>query len=221
MLTHKEVRQLPLQPSAYAQGPVVHLYSTHCSPPPPPGPTLPIWLDLIHAELQSNVMLLACQYQPTCCITLGEAAATLSSASVHTYNTQQHTALACAGELSERKRLSLGSKPITLKTFHSNGIAHVFAASDRPTVIYSSNKKLLYSNVNENEVGTPKFPVVYALTSIQSGPLNGYLILRHSLHVTAGPNCEVMLPICSFCWFCSTSCDREEWQNGCILRAPI
>lgn len=136
-------------------------------------------------------------------------------------NTQQHTALACAGELSERKRLSLGSKPITLKTFHSNGIAHVFAASDRPTVIYSSNKKLLYSNVNENEVGTPKFPVVYALTSIQSGPLNGYLILRHSLHVTAGPNCEVMLPICSFCWFCSTSCDREEWQNGCILRAPI
>ncbi len=57
-----------------------------------------------------------------------------------------------AGELSERKKLSLGSKPITLKTFQSNGIDHVFAASDRPTVIYSSNKKLLYSNVNENEV---------------------------------------------------------------------
>lgn len=57
-----------------------------------------------------------------------------------------------AGELSEKKKLSLGSKPMTLKTFHSNGVAHVFAASDRPTVIYSSNKKLLYSNVNENEV---------------------------------------------------------------------
>ncbi len=57
-----------------------------------------------------------------------------------------------AGELSERKKLSLGSKPITLKTFQSNGVDHVFAASDRPTVIYSSNKKLLYSNVNENEV---------------------------------------------------------------------
>lgn len=56
------------------------------------------------------------------------------------------------GELSERKKLSLGSKPITLKTFQSNGVDHVFAASDRPTVIYSSNKKLLYSNVNENEV---------------------------------------------------------------------
>ena len=29
---------------------------------------------------------------------------------------------------------------------------NVFAASDRPTIIYSSNKKLLYSNLNENEV---------------------------------------------------------------------
>ena len=57
-----------------------------------------------------------------------------------------------AGEVSERKKVSLGSKPITLKTFQSNGVDHVFAASDRPTVIYSSNKKLLYSNVNENEV---------------------------------------------------------------------
>ena len=28
----------------------------------------------------------------------------------------------------------------------------MFAASDRPTVIYSSNKKLHYSNVNEDEV---------------------------------------------------------------------
>jgi DNA damage-binding protein 1 len=28
----------------------------------------------------------------------------------------------------------------------------VFAASDRPTVIYSSNKKLVFSNLNEGEV---------------------------------------------------------------------
>ena len=46
-----------------------------------------------------------------------------------------------------------------LRTFRSNGVSYVFAASDRPTVIYSSNKKLLYSNVNENEVlGFPRFP---------------------------------------------------------------
>lgn len=32
-------------------------------------------------------------------------------------------------------------------------MTHVFAASDRPTVIYGSNNKLLFSNLNENEVG--------------------------------------------------------------------
>ena len=54
---------------------------------------------------------------------------------------------------SERKKICLGTKPIMLRTFRSSGTSYVFAASDRPTVIYSSNKKLLYSNVNENEVG--------------------------------------------------------------------
>lgn len=49
-------------------------------------------------------------------------------------------------------QVSLGTKPILLRTFASNGASHVFAASDRPTVIYSSNKKLVYSNLNENEV---------------------------------------------------------------------
>ena len=73
------------------------------------------------------------------------------------------TQLWFAGELSDRKKLSLGSKPVTLKTFQSNGIKHVFAASDRPTVIYSSNKKLLYSNVNENEVSMSSCaPVIHA-----------------------------------------------------------
>ncbi|XP_010941529.1 DNA damage-binding protein 1a [Elaeis guineensis] len=56
------------------------------------------------------------------------------------------------GELSNRKKVSLGTQPITLRTFSSKDTTHVFAASDRPTVIYSSNKKLLYSNVNLKEV---------------------------------------------------------------------
>jgi hypothetical protein len=60
-----------------------------------------------------------------------------------------------AGKLTERKRVSLGTKPITLRRFRSAGESHVFAASDRPTVIYSANKKLLYSNVNEDEVQLP------------------------------------------------------------------
>lgn len=56
------------------------------------------------------------------------------------------------GELTDRKKISLGTQPITLRTFSSKSTTHVFAASDRPTVIYSSNKKLLYSNVNLKEV---------------------------------------------------------------------
>ncbi|CAH8385815.1 unnamed protein product [Eruca vesicaria subsp. sativa] len=56
------------------------------------------------------------------------------------------------GQLKDRKKVSLGTQPITLRTFSSKSATHVFAASDRPTVIYSSNKKLLYSNVNLKEV---------------------------------------------------------------------
>lgn len=33
----------------------------------------------------------------------------------------------------------------------------MFAASDRPTIIYSASRKLLYSNLNENEVGRHSF----------------------------------------------------------------
>ncbi|KAJ7544909.1 hypothetical protein O6H91_09G098400 [Diphasiastrum complanatum] len=57
-----------------------------------------------------------------------------------------------SGQLSDRKKISLGTQPITLRTFRSKNATHVFAASDRPTVIYSSNRKLLYSNVNLKEV---------------------------------------------------------------------
>ncbi|KAL2629921.1 hypothetical protein R1flu_014607 [Riccia fluitans] len=56
------------------------------------------------------------------------------------------------GQLTDRKKISLGTQPITLRTFRSKNATHVFAASDRPTVIYSSNRKLLYSNVNLKEV---------------------------------------------------------------------
>lgn len=60
--------------------------------------------------------------------------------------------------LRDKKKISLGTQPIMLNTFHSKEATHVFAASDRPTVIYSSNKKLLYSNVNlkvESKDGIP------------------------------------------------------------------
>jgi len=58
----------------------------------------------------------------------------------------------CVGAATEHKKVVLGTKPILLSPFSSGGQRHVFAASDRPTIIYSNNKKLLYSNLNENDV---------------------------------------------------------------------
>eukprot|EP00842_Homolaphlyctis_polyrhiza_P004084 jgi/Hompol1/4677/HPOL_000799-RA len=54
--------------------------------------------------------------------------------------------------LANAKKITLGTQPITLRTFQSNGRTHVFAASDRPTVIHAKSGQLLYSNVNMREV---------------------------------------------------------------------
>ncbi|KAJ3288595.1 DNA damage-binding protein 1a [Borealophlyctis nickersoniae] len=67
------------------------------------------------------------------------------------------------GVLSDRKKISLGSQPIMLRTFQSGGTTNVFAASDRPTVIYTSNGKLVYSNVNLKEVSY-MCPFTYSAT---------------------------------------------------------
>ncbi|KAK7912557.1 hypothetical protein WMY93_012768 [Mugilogobius chulae] len=52
----------------------------------------------------------------------------------------------------ERKKVTLGTQPTVLRTFRSLSTSNVFACSDRPTVIYSSNHKLVFSNVNLKEV---------------------------------------------------------------------
>jgi DNA damage-binding protein 1 len=49
--------------------------------------------------------------------------------------------------LTPHKRMSLGTQPIFLSPFRCKDAVHVFAASDRPTVIYAHNGKLLFSNV--------------------------------------------------------------------------
>lgn len=78
---------------------------------------------------------------------------------------------AASGALSNRKRVSLGSQPIALSTFRSKDMTLVFASCDRPTVIYSNNNKLLYSNVNAKEVNvmcpfdSEAFPECLALAS--------------------------------------------------------
>jgi DNA damage-binding protein 1 len=54
--------------------------------------------------------------------------------------------------LSARKKISLGTQPIVLETFRTKDKQHVFAACDRPTVVYSSHGKLLFSNVNRKDI---------------------------------------------------------------------
>lgn len=48
--------------------------------------------------------------------------------------------------------MTLGTQPTVLKFFRSQSTPSVFACSDRPTVIYWSNHKLVFSNVNLREV---------------------------------------------------------------------
>lgn len=63
-----------------------------------------------------------------------------------------HSIDATTGSLADRKSVVLGTKPINLSFFTSMGARHIFAASDRPTVLYSAKGKLLYANLNEHEV---------------------------------------------------------------------
>jgi DNA damage-binding protein 1 len=56
------------------------------------------------------------------------------------------------GALRDRKKVTLGTQPVQLRKFRSNGTEHVFVCSDRPTVIYSMNNKLVFANVNVKHV---------------------------------------------------------------------
>ncbi|KAI6221851.1 DNA damage-binding protein 1 [Aphelenchoides fujianensis] len=73
------------------------------------------------------------------------------------------------GELSEEKKTTLGSchspppsphssarlqapGPMRLKRFNARSHTNIFACSDRPAVIFSSNQKLVFSNVNLKSV---------------------------------------------------------------------
>ncbi|XP_049390239.1 DNA damage-binding protein 1-like [Solanum stenotomum] len=52
------------------------------------------------------------------------------------------------GELLGKKKLSLGTQPVTLCAFLSNEATHIFAASNTSMVIYNSNKKIFCCEVN-------------------------------------------------------------------------
>ena len=54
--------------------------------------------------------------------------------------------------LGPAKKASLGTKPVTLRSFSQGGARCVFAASDRPSVLYLGNGKVLASSVTMGEV---------------------------------------------------------------------
>ncbi|KAI7870661.1 mono-functional DNA-alkylating methyl methanesulfonate N-term-domain-containing protein [Spinellus fusiger] len=93
------------------------------------------------------------------------------------------------GKLWDKKRTFLGKQPISLSSFTSNGTTHVFAASDKPSVIHSRNQKLLYSNVNLKEIrcvtsfNSISFPDAVALTT-KDGLLIGQMEEIQKLHIT-------------------------------------
>ncbi|CAL8110980.1 unnamed protein product [Orchesella dallaii] len=96
------------------------------------------------------------------------------------------------GALSDTKRVTLGTQPTVLKCFKSQSTASVFACSDRPTVIYWSNHKLVFSNVNLREVShmcplnAMAFPDSLALAT-ESGLTIGTIDEIQKLHIRTVP----------------------------------
>jgi DNA damage-binding protein 1 len=99
---------------------------------------------------------------------------------------------ACA--LQDRRRLSVGTQPAALSLFRSRGANHVFAACDRPAVVYAERGggKLLMSNVNLEQVtrvcgfDTESFPDCLAIATdgaLHLGAVDGI----QKLHVTSVP----------------------------------
>lgn len=97
--------------------------------------------------------------------------------------------------LDDKKRSFFGKKPIHLSKFTTNGTTHVFVASDKPSVIHSRNKKLVYSSVNLKEVrcGTSfnsvSFPDAVALIT-NNGLLIGQMEEIQKLHITKIPTID-------------------------------
>ncbi|XP_010445239.1 PREDICTED: DNA damage-binding protein 1b-like [Camelina sativa] len=136
-----------------------------------------------------------------------------------------------SGKLRDRKKVSLGTQPITLRTFSSKSATHVFAASDRPAVIYSNNKKLLYSNVNLKEVShmcpfnSAAFPDSLAIA--REGELTiGTIDAIQKLHIRTIPIGEHARRIChqeqtrTFAICClrnQPSAEESEMHFGRIL----
>ena len=130
-----------------------------------------------------------------------------------------------AAKLQDRKKLIIGTKPITLRSFRYvhdlvnccrisldscitcdnacryRGNKHVFAASDRPTVIHCLNGKLVYSNLNEGEVN------YIASFDAKSYPDCLVLVKPDSLEVGTMDNIQV----------CSYSSQQLKIMTNCLF----
>lgn len=89
--------------------------------------------------------------------------------------------------------MSLGTQPVVLAPFRSNGQVSVFACCDRPTVVHSAvSGKLLFSTVNMNDVNvmasfhSSSFPECLALASPSQLTI-GTIDAIQKLHVTTIP----------------------------------
>eukprot|EP00240_Pyramimonas_obovata_P000173 CAMPEP_0118957844 /NCGR_PEP_ID=MMETSP1169-20130426/62317_1 /TAXON_ID=36882 /ORGANISM="Pyramimonas obovata, Strain CCMP722" /LENGTH=1091 /DNA_ID=CAMNT_0006905945 /DNA_START=129 /DNA_END=3404 /DNA_ORIENTATION=- len=127
-----------------------------------------------------------------------------------------------SGKVWDRKKISLGTQPISLRTFRSKQTTHVFAASDRLTVIYSSNKKLLYSNVNLRDVShmspfnSASFPDSLAI-SVENNLTIGTIDEIQKLHIRTVMLGEQPRRIAhqeaSRTFGLITLCDMEGWSE--------
>ena len=96
------------------------------------------------------------------------------------------------GKLSKKKKIALGIHSTTLQLFHAFDANHVFASSDRPTVIYSNSNKLVFSTVNMQDINhmcpinTSAYPDALALAS-SSGFTVGSVAAIQKLHIQTVP----------------------------------
>ncbi|VVC45761.1 Hypothetical protein CINCED_3A017720 [Cinara cedri] len=96
------------------------------------------------------------------------------------------------GVLSEKRKVNLGTQPTLIRKFQSLSTTSVFACSDHPTVIYSSNNKLIFSNVNLRKVNhmcslnTKSFPDSLAMATDNS-IIIGTIDEMQKLHIRTVP----------------------------------
>jgi len=97
--------------------------------------------------------------------------------------------------LTDKRLCTLGTLPVTFSRFCNSGEMCVLAACDRPTIIYSRNKKILFSVLNTSKSSkingmTPfhaeNFPDCLALTS-ESCLLIGNIEDIQKLHIQTVP----------------------------------